>query len=57
MHYQNENPSKPMMISFYGTPGIGKNYVGDFFVKSFYKKDLRSKYVHIFFGRFEYFPT
>jgi torsin-1 len=54
MHYQNENPSKPLVISFHGTPGTGKNYVADFIAKSVYKEGLNSKYVHKYFGRLDF---
>jgi torsin-1 len=55
MHFQKKDlSSKPLVISFHGMPGTGKNYVADFIAKSLYKKGLDSKYVHKFFGRLEF---
>jgi torsin-1 len=54
MHFRSGVPSKPLVISFHGTPGTGKNYVADFIAKSLYKNGLKSKYVHKFYGRLEF---
>jgi torsin-1 len=54
MHFQKDASSKPLVISFHGTPGTGKNYVADFIAKSLYKNGLDSNYVHKFFGRLEF---
>lgn len=45
-HVKNLNISeKPLVISFHGTMGIGKNHVTDLIIKHFYKMGENSKYV------------
>ncbi|XP_055389146.1 torsin-like protein [Condylostylus longicornis] len=46
-HFQDEvKIRKPLVISFHGTPGTGKNFVSDFIAKHLYKKGTNSKFVH-----------
>lgn len=45
---------KPLVMSFHGTPGTGKNYVSDMIVKHFYAKGDQSKFVHKFRGRIDF---
>ena len=40
------NPSKPLVLSFHGRTGVGKNHVARLIAESLYKKGLESKYVH-----------
>lgn len=47
---------KPLVISFHGTPGTGKNMVADMIANSIYAKGLRSQFVHKFMGRAD-FPS
>lgn len=54
-HYKNLDISqKPLVMSFHGTPGTGKNYVADRIVKHLYKLGDESKYVHKFRGRIDF---
>lgn len=48
------SPKKPLVLSFHGTPGTGKNFVSDIIVKNLYKKGFQSKYVHKFLGRSDF---
>lgn len=41
-------PTKPLVMSFHGWPGSGKNYVAAFVVKNFFKKGLDSSFFHFF---------
>lgn len=45
---------KPLVMSFHGTPGTGKNFVADRIVKHFYQKQDRSKFVHKYRGRIDF---
>lgn len=45
---------KPLVISFHGTPGTGKNFVADRIVKYFYKDGDLSKFVHKYRGRIDF---
>ncbi|EAT44169.1 AAEL004448-PA [Aedes aegypti] len=46
-HYDNiENSRKPLVMSFHGTPGTGKNYVSDFVAAALYKNGISSKFVY-----------
>ena len=40
-------PQKPLVLSFHGGPGTGKNYVTNFIVKSLYKKGANSDFYRI----------
>lgn len=52
--YTHTKSKKPLVISFHGTPGTGKNYVSDFVAKKLYKKGIKSQYVHKFMGRADF---
>lgn len=45
---------KPLVMSFHGTPGTGKNYAADRIVKHLYRKGDNSQYVHKFRGRVDF---
>ncbi|VEN53084.1 unnamed protein product [Callosobruchus maculatus] len=47
---------KPLVLSFHGWAGSGKNYVSNFIAESLYKYGTKSKYVHLFVGRI-HFPV
>lgn len=54
-HHKNmHNSRKPLVMSFHGTPGTGKNYVADRIVKHLYKLGDDSSYVHKFRGRIDF---
>lgn len=42
---------KPLVMSFHGTMGTGKNHVTDLIIKRFYKKGENSKYVYKYRAR------
>ncbi|XP_077074846.1 torsin-1A-like [Siphateles boraxobius] len=42
------NPNKPLVLSFHGTSGVGKNHVAKIIARNIYKKGENSKHVHIF---------
>ena len=46
-HLLNPNPPKPLVLSFHGRTGTGKNFVSRMIAESIYKKGLSSKYVHL----------
>lgn len=51
-HFKEEHKSqKPLVISFHGTPGTGKNYVSDKIANRLYAKGFHSKYVRKYLGR------
>lgn len=50
-HFNNlQSSKKPLVISFHGTPGTGKNFVSDMIIESVYPKGLESSFVHRYFG-------
>ncbi|KAK2885312.1 hypothetical protein Q8A67_016149 [Cirrhinus molitorella] len=42
------NPNKPLVLSFHGTTGTGKNYVTKIIARNLYKKGEHSKHIHLF---------
>ncbi|XP_030378588.1 torsin-like protein [Scaptodrosophila lebanonensis] len=54
-HFSSESKSrKPLVISFHGTPGTGKNFVADQIANALYKEGAKSKFVHIYLGRADF---
>ncbi|CAO1298141.1 unnamed protein product [Diamesa serratosioi] len=50
-HYKNIKTSKkPLVLSFHGTAGVGKSFVGNIIIENIFQKGLDSKYYHIFHG-------
>lgn len=48
-HFDNEHiPPKPLVLSFHGGTGTGKNYVANFIVDSIYHYGRKSKFVHYY---------
>jgi len=45
---KNPEPNKPLVISFHGWTGSGKNFVSKFVAESFYHLGFNSKFVHVF---------
>ncbi|XP_071501965.1 torsin-1A-like [Diadema antillarum] len=45
-HLSNRNPPKPLVLSFHGRTGTGKNFVSRLIAESIYRKGMQSKYVH-----------
>ncbi|XP_063966808.1 torsin-1A-like [Lytechinus pictus] len=46
-HLLNPNPPKPLVLSFHGRTGTGKNFVSRMIAESIYKEGFSSKYVHL----------
>ncbi|XP_030210193.1 torsin-1A-like isoform X2 [Gadus morhua] len=44
----NDNPKKPLVLSFHGTAGTGKTLASQLIVKNIYKKGMDSRFVHFF---------
>jgi len=47
-HQRNKSPSKPLVLSFHGWTGSGKNFVSQFIADSFYRLGQGSQFVHLF---------
>lgn len=48
--HANNQPVKPLVLSFHGTTGTGKNYVSQWIAKNWFKKGMDSKFVHVYSG-------
>lgn len=54
-HYGNLHESgKPLVLSFHGTPGTGKNFVADRVAEHLYRHGARSAYVKKYLGRLHF---
>ncbi|XP_067636371.1 torsin-like protein isoform X2 [Eurosta solidaginis] len=54
-HFHRHSKSrKPLVMSFHGTPGTGKNYVADMIAESLYEKGVKSRFVHKYMGRLHF---
>lgn len=50
-HYKEiEKSQKPLVMSFHGTQGTGKNFVSNFIAQAVFKKGTKSQYYHVFHG-------
>lgn len=50
-HYKNiENSRKPLVMSFHGTTGIGKNHVANLIADAIFEKGRKSKFYHVIHG-------
>ena len=47
-HIKNRHPQKPLVMSFHGWTGGGKNYLARMLVRSIYTKGEKSNFVHVF---------
>ena len=47
-------PKSPLVLSFHGGPGIGKNYVAKFIAESIFENGWNSKFVHRFVGTLDF---
>ncbi|XP_048034898.1 torsin-1A-like [Megalobrama amblycephala] len=50
-----KNPNKPLVLSFHGTAGVGKNHVAKIIARNVYKKGENSKHIHTFISE-HHFP-
>lgn len=54
-HYNRlDSSTKPLVLSFHGTPGTGKNYVADHIAKHLYKHGTNSSFIKRFMGRTDF---
>ncbi|XP_073830156.1 torsin-like protein [Musca autumnalis] len=51
---EKKNSKKPLVISFHGTQGTGKNFVADKIAQRIYEKGYKSKYVRKYYGRSDF---
>lgn len=50
-HYKEITKSqKPLVMSFHGTQGTGKNYVSNFIAEAVFEKGTKSNFYHVFHG-------
>ncbi|XP_026092373.1 torsin-1A-like [Carassius auratus] len=49
------NPNKPLVLSFHGTTGTGKNHAAKIIARNVYEKGENSKHVHLFISE-HHFP-
>lgn len=54
-HVIDKEPQKPLVLSFHGWTGSGKNHVSQIIAENLYKKGSKSKYVHVISSP-HYFP-
>ncbi|XP_010222030.1 PREDICTED: torsin-2A-like, partial [Tinamus guttatus] len=45
---EQQNPTKPLVLSFHGTTGTGKTYVSSMLIRHLFRDGLRSPFVHQF---------
>ena len=53
-HMMDKDPSKPLVMSFHGGPGTGKNYVSEIIAKAIFQLGINSKYFVKIGGRDEF---
>ncbi|XP_067301761.1 torsin-1A-like [Pseudorasbora parva] len=52
---KDSKPNKPLVLSFHGTSGVGKNHVTKIIARNMYKKGENSKHVHTYISE-HHFP-
>jgi Cdc6-like AAA superfamily ATPase len=45
------SPTKPLVLSFHGPTGVGKNYVSSFIAQNYFQNGESSKFYHYFNSR------
>ncbi|XP_004530437.1 torsin-like protein [Ceratitis capitata] len=54
-HFNPKSSSrKPLVMSFHGTPGTGKNFVSDMIAEALYENGVKSRFVHKYMGRLHF---
>lgn len=54
-HYRTgDHSGKPLVLSFHGTAGTGKNFVSDRVADHLYRSGAGSRYVHKYLGRVDF---
>ncbi|TRY71330.1 hypothetical protein DNTS_016570 [Danionella cerebrum] len=49
-----KNPNKPLVLSFHGTAGTGKNHVSKIIAKNLYKNGEKSTHFHMFISQYHF---
>lgn len=47
-------PTKPLVLSFHGPTGVGKNFVVEFIVQNYFREGLSSKFYHHFESKIDF---
>ena len=47
-HWSDDDPSKELVLSFHGPPGVGKTHLSNLIVKNMYSSGLKSSFSHKF---------
>ncbi|KAL1139007.1 hypothetical protein AAG570_009068 [Ranatra chinensis] len=45
---------KPLVLSFHGMPGTGKNYIAEFILKNMFKEGSRSQFAHFYSAHLDF---
>lgn len=53
-YFRRKYPTKPLVLSFHGPPGVGKNYVSQMILKNMFRKGSKTEYVHFFRGSIDF---
>ncbi|XP_018952848.1 torsin-1A-like isoform X1 [Cyprinus carpio] len=48
------NPNKPLVLSFHGTAGVGKNHVAKIIAKNIYENGIESHHVHMYISEYHF---
>ncbi len=48
------NPNKPLVLSFHGTTGTGKNHVAKIIARNIYKEGENCKHVHTYISDYHF---
>uniref|UniRef100_A0A671N6Y2 Torsin-1A-like n=1 Tax=Sinocyclocheilus anshuiensis TaxID=1608454 RepID=A0A671N6Y2_9TELE len=48
------DPPKPLVLSFHGLTGVGKNYISKIIARNIYKVGVKSNYVHTFISDYHF---
>ncbi|XP_022111530.1 torsin-1A-like [Acanthaster planci] len=54
-HLTNKDPNKPLVLSFHGSTGTGKNFIARIIAETIYKEGMNSRFVHHFSAN-KHFP-
>lgn len=54
-HFQNtKHPTKALVLSFHGPPGVGKNFVSQLILQNLFKMGRKTGFVHFFRGSVDF---
>lgn len=53
-HVHHNNPKKPLVLSFHGVPGSGKNYAASMVAQTLFKNKDKSYFYYFFNGRHDF---